>query len=441
MKEHLFCRDKVRKLLHALLEESDTKRIAASVEQEPFPPRVPLSYVLGERLSRMYYAALNDLMRELVPQHAAQHDLAQALWELFGEVAADPVSYRIRKRLRNRLDKFIQEGKKPLKLFEVAYRISNLNLGTGSFSFGGVHFFTMDDTELTRWGISKEDALLSHEYDNFVGQPVAMIQVEVADDARAYETGLREVLLGLDLLRLAGVWARISRLDDEMFLWKLEGQCMARQIEPPHPYPSWGWHRTFRPLIIDMAEHIRKGLEPANSNLLAIANGELLEEITSHLKRAISWISSSVTRERLDDKVVDLCTALETMLLPSYEGGRKGQMIDLRHRLIGGDWVPGGILQLYELRSKIVHGGALNVSRGLDYWYLLLMCFEALKLLVSHAKRKPHVQTLEELIKTVETQESLEDYVDFFQRGIFRGKSAARVLKVAKKRLRELQRS
>lgn len=439
MKQRLFCRDKVRKLLHALLEEPDTKRIATSVEQESFPPRMSLSYVLGERLSAMYYATLNVLMRELVPQYVSQSDLAQAFWKLFGKIAANPAGYHIRGRLTKRLDKFVEEWERPLKLYEVAYRISNLNLGRGFFSFGHVRFFTMNATELSQWGISKENPLLSHEYDDFAGQPVATIQVKAADNARAFETGLREVLFGLDLLRLAGVRDLIPRLDDEMFLWKLEGRWMARQINPPQPCPSWGWYRTFRPLIVDMAGHIRKGLEPENSNLLAIANGELPEEITSHLERAISWISSSVTREQFDSKVVDLCTALEIMLLPGYEGGRKGQIIDLRHRLIGGDWVSGGILQLYELRSKIVHGSALNVSRYLDYWYLLHMCFEALKLLVNHAKRNPQMQTLEDLIKTVETKEKLEDFVHKI--GVFEGKRARQVKQAAKRCLNDLRRS
>lgn len=440
MPERLLCRDKVRNLLLALLQEPDPTRFASIVERETFPPVAGLSHVLGERLFQKYRAALNELLRELAPQHAAQRDLAQAFWELFGEVASDPVSYRIRGGLSNRLDQFAQEWKKPLKLFEVAYRISNLNLGTASFSFGRVSFLTMDDAQLMQWGISRDDALLSHHYDDFVSQPVVIIQVEAADNSRAFETGFQEVLLSLDLLRLAGVRGLIFGLHDEMFLWRFEGQSMARQISPPHPYPSWGWHRTLRPIIVDMSEHIRKGLEPENSNLLAIANGELPEEITVHLERAIMWISTSITRERLDDKVVDLCTALEIMLLPGYTKGKKGQMIDFRHRLIGGDWEPGGILQLYELRSKIIHGSAINVSRYLDYWYLLLMCFEALKLLVNHSKRNPHVQRLEELIETIES-ERLEDFIHLFENGVFRGKRAREIKDVALLRLRDIRRS
>lgn len=128
------------------------------------------------------------------------------------------------------------------------------------------------------------------------------------------------------------------------------------------------------------------------------------------------------------------------MLLPSYGKGWKGQMIDLRHHLIGGNWLPGGILQLYELRNDIVHGSALNVSRYLDYWYLLIMCFEALQLLVNRAKRNPQVQKLEDLIKTAENKERLEDFIQQFEKGIFKGKLATKVKNAAKCRLKDLRR-
>ena len=158
MTTRLTCHNRIRKLLVELLEEADLERFTNIVKQEGFPPSMPLSWVFqNERLLGMYYVTLNELMKELVPHHAPQFDLAQAFWELAGEVATNPANYHIPGRLTKRLDKFAEEWKKPLKLYEVAYNISNLNLGTGSFSFGPVRFFTMDDAELARWGVSKDE--------------------------------------------------------------------------------------------------------------------------------------------------------------------------------------------------------------------------------------------------------------------------------------------
>jgi hypothetical protein len=437
--ERLLCRDKLRKLLQTILREPAPQRVAAIVQRETFPPRMPLSYAFGERLAQVYYATLNVLAKELVPQHTSSRDLVRALWELCGEIASNPTTYQARGELRRRLNTFVRELKKPLKLYQVVYKLDNLALGNGRFSLGDVQFFTMTDEELIRWGVSREQPLLSNLFNEFSNHPVATVEVSAADNARAFETGLEQTLIGLDLLRLAAVRARISRLDDEMFLWRLNGEWLAKQIEPLSPYPTQGWRRTMRPLLIDMTEHIRQGLVPEYSSLQAIANAELPVEIHNHITRAIRWMSNSVTREQLDDKVVGLCTALEIMLLPGYEGGWKGQIIDLRHRLLGGNWEPGGILQLYELRSKIVHGGALNVSRYLDYWYLLVMCFEALQRLTKLAERNPQAQTLEDLIGIIETEERLQNFIHQFQMGIFRGKQANKVKQAAKRRLKDLQ--
>src|SRR4030042_140228 len=118
-----------------------------------------------------------------------------------------------------------------------------------------------------------------------------------------------------------------------------------------------------------------------------------------------------ITRESLDERNVYLCTALETLLLPNYRRGQKGQMIALRHRLIGGDWSPTGILALYDLRSDIVHGSALNVSQYLDYWCLLVVRFVTLDRIVKLAKRNPTVQNLKDLVGIVETQDNFEHLI------------------------------
>lgn len=125
------------------------------------------------------------------------------------------------------------------------------------------------------------------------------------------------------------------------------------------------------------------------------------------------------------------------MLLPGYTKGRKGHLIDLRQRLIGGSKVPGGVLQLYNLRSDIVHGSVLNVSGALDYWHLLLTCFEILQIIVNLAKRNPHVQTLEELINASETKGNLENFVYLCDRSPFRGKWVREVKRFAKCRLKD----
>lgn len=441
--ERLVCRNTIRKLLAKLLEDVKPERLARITGQEDFPHPTILSNLLGEPLARIYWHALGEISKELVPQHVGQSELNDTLWALFQEVAANSASYHPSGRLRNRLDKFTQDVKRPLYTFEVAYCIGNLDLGGEVFPIGTVRFFTMDDNQATLWGLTEDNPAASHARPHWMHHPAAAVEVQAADGRRALETGLAQVTSSMDLLRFAGVIGIISAFSsfqDELFLWGLNGRSITRQIRPNQPSITYHREHRFRPLIAEMGSHIKKGLAPELSSLQAIANGELPDEISRHLQRAINWISSGITRERLDDKVVDLCTALETLLLPNYKGGQKGQMIALRHRLIGGGSNPIGISALYDLRSKIVHGSVLNLSQYLDYWHLLVICFATLDNLVNLAKRNPTVQNLADLIVIVETRDNLKRVINLLETSmIIKGKKAREIKALARKRLKELE--
>ena len=436
--ERLVCRNTIRKLLAKLLEDVKPERLATIAGQENFPHPAILSNLLGEPLAIIYWHALGEISRELVPQHMGQSELNDALWALFREVAANSASYHTSGRLRNRLGKFTQDVKRLLYPFEVAYSIGNLDLGGEVFSIGTVRFFTMDDNEATMWGLTEDNPALSYARDHWMHHTAAAVEVQAADDRRALEAGLAQVTSSMDLLRFAGVRGVIfSAFDDMLFLWRLNGRSITRQIRTNQPSITYHWGHGFKAFITEMGSHIKKGLDPELSSLQAIANGELPDEISRHVERAINWISSGITSERLDDKIVDLCTALETLLLPNYRGGQKGQMIALRHRLIGGDWSPIGILALYNLRSHIVHGSVLNVSQYLDYWDLLVICFITVDKLVNLAKRNPAAQNLKDLVAIVETQDNWERVIKLLDRP--GGKRKRELKLIARKCLKQLK--
>ena len=76
-------------------------------------------------------------------------------------------------------------------------------------------------------------------------------------------------------------------------------------------------------------------------------------------------ISHSLSHESDDHRLVDLCTALEILLIP--EGRRepsKGTVIALRYKLLGGHLNASAIKWLYDRRNDVIHGGPVARNRA-----------------------------------------------------------------------------
>ena len=142
-------------------------------------------------------------------------------------------------------------------------------------------------------------------------------------------------------------------------------------------------------------------------------------DVRERLLRATRWISRSVLHEDHDHKIVDLCTALEVMLLPNYYGGQKGQLVALRYWLVGGYMNPSGMLNLYEDRSDIVHGTVQGTAWAMDTWHLRGECVSVLANILKLAKDNPEVTTLEGVIATVEIPPRLDEFIRSCDRGVW----------------------
>ena len=155
-------------------------------------------------------------------------------------------------------------------------------------------------------------------------------------------------------IRLLAVRENLSK-PDEMFLWELgESIAIPKNVPNNGTILSTRGHRGFSPIIVPVDNSISKGLEEQEA-WRYLLDGNLPEDIATRNFKAIKWISHAVTSSSLDYKLVDLCTALEILLLPDHKKGTKGELIALRQVLIGRgtSYVPEVILYLYEKRSNM----------------------------------------------------------------------------------------
>ena len=251
---------------------------------------------------------------------------------------------------------------------------------------------------------------------------------------RSRKGQLVEAITLMKVSALRGLAGRTS--DDELLQWKLSGHYLVRPASAEEPSEwLWGFHRPFGPLVIELGNYIKQGIDRLRLELLS----ELPEDIRDRVLRSIYWIAHSATHEADDHKFVDLCTVLEILLLPEgKQAARKGAAIALRYNLLGGELSPAAVKWMYDRRNDVVHGKPLPVVGELDTWHLRLVCYTTVALIVGASADQPDVRTLRELIGTVETEERLTTFVQRAEKGIYQGSSLSDLVREARDKLKLL---
>lgn len=361
-----------------------------------------LSLWLGQDLANELLFALNELRLELIPRHSEDNPLINAFWDdLVCEAAANSDVYLGQPQaVGDLVDRFGDRRKRPLAKYEAAYGIDYLDVGQAPITLLGVEFFSASGEALAERRISKPEwwKWSAGEEGTFT---LASVEVEAASDTTAVETGRRQVVDAIALMRGAALCGVAGKtLDDDYFQWKLSGYCVVRQVATEPSEWDGRFCRHSKPLIVDLGHHIRQGLGDLRLELLS----DLPEDIRDRVFRSMEWLAHSVTEEADDHKVVDLCTALEILLLP--EGPkvtRKGATIARRYELLGGGVVsPLALKWLYDRRNDVIHGNRLPVVGPIHTWHLRLACYRVVEAIARSSGDRPDVPTLKGLIGAME---------------------------------------
>jgi hypothetical protein len=437
----LLCRNELKILLRSAICFSDHEALVTYMNSQDTMPSWDIIFLTMPELRSRYRQALVALHRELVPNHISSEDIYKKLWGLFKEVALDVKSYQTGQSLNQKISEFCNDVKKPLQIVDIIYEIKNFDVGSIRLDLCNVEIFKVTEGDLHKLGLKRgASALQNNIFKEWLGKSVAKTEVSVSDIDRAYESGFSAVNSVLDTVRLVAVRERIGRPLDEMFLWELDRSITIPKVKPKSGIAlSTSYYRGSRPLIVPMDQTVLKGLDNLRS-WQYILDGNLPEDINNRITRAIRWISHAITSSDLDYKLVDLCSALEIMLLPDYTGGRKGELIALRQLLVGsGSYTtPAAILNLYEKRSNIIHRGTLKITSYSDYWHLLLCCFEVLNNIIEISRQNPGLVLLKNLLGTVENSETLQSFIENCKLVFYEGDSIDKIKKAAENRLGEL---
>ena len=316
----------------------------------------------------------------------------------------------------------------------MVYSIDCLALGEETISLLGVEFFSPTDEALAQRAIPKADVAMWNKETGSL--TLAITRVEAASSSLAFDSGRDKVANAIALMRVAAMRGLTGRTaTDELLQWKLSGSHLVRHVVSGEPQEGWCWglRRQFGPLVAEIGEEICRGIEGLELEALS----SLPENVQDRILRSIYWIAHSTTHEVDDHKLVDLCTALEILLLP--EGGRiwqKGDNIALRYNLLGGSLNPSYVKWMYGQRNAVVHGGQLPVVKTPDVWHLRKVCYETVRRIIQISVSRPNELTLNDLITSVETKEGLQTFIELTKKGIYEGPLMLQILKTARSKLK-----
>lgn len=375
-------RDCVSQLARLVIDNKDKRQdLQFGFKSGPIPDDIEVDrsegdslFIYGEEYA-YYRKCLGYLREEIGLEYMADREIDRELWHLVCEILIESDNFKKPATLKQKLTSFEQLILKPLEKYEVLVPIHNLKLGENAIKIAGVKMFEMNEETAIQWGIVRGKPLEDALYEEIADHAVAILP-EIGNDLRKVVKRAKENLRTvLNLLRVA-----LTDHTTQLIMWKIwdehmlfrQGEHYAIRKEGNPDSVSVGWERSFRSLELVVDSKIQKQIDEIDNFTQDLFYPRGIEgRIRDQLIRAIEWTGNSITREDEDDKVVDLCTALET-LLTTEQDKKKGECIALRMVLLRvlldkPFFLPAQLLYIYEKRSEIIHGSKRRICTTSDY--------------------------------------------------------------------------
>jgi hypothetical protein len=201
-------------------------------------------------------------------------------------------------------------------------------------------------------------------------------------------------------------------------LFKQEEYSFYRKRDTPSSVRrQWQSRYEFPPLVIN--ERLEKSINNFLGNISDILEEEKYPpKLRERFERALIWIGRSIEEEDPDIKIINLSTALETILTDKSDK-KKGETLAYRMLLLNAHVKkpfihPAKVLRIYELRSEIIHGSQIGIASDQDYSTMRYAAIETLR----HSLKVIHKFSLKDpknFIKTIKSYNESKTILDWLE--------------------------
>lgn len=316
--------------------------------------------------SQSYFSLRDDTQTE----YLKDKELNERLYDLVLEVIGDNAKFKKPTELTNKIEEFLGNIIKPLKEYEVLFKIQNMDAKFEELVFWDCKIARYDKTSLIGWGFQEEKRYL-HGINDFENQNLILVKEKGNNTSEVFK---RARIKASKRLRTLQTYLKEGYIEDYQLRFELSEDFAGKEIDS-RKIIGTGISSENSPRIYDNPKYIIENTEKANADYLLIKN--FSPPIQDLLERTLYWIGLSISEIEMDLKIAFLCTALET-LLTTKDDKRKGEKIAYRGYLLLMEINPDGFylqphkaLRVYELRSTIVHGSRFGITTDKDYWSML----------------------------------------------------------------------
>ena len=353
-----------------------------------------------------YLKVLEALRDELSLEYLKDNELKNALWHFICEIIAGYSDYLNTNRLNEKIDEFLSSMLRPLEEYEVLIPILHLDANDLGIKMGDVTIKKFDELALQDWGILREWGV----FKSTANKTMAIIPEKGNNPELICDRARRKADFIIRILQVSLSTDLYTR--DENLLFKQEVYSFYRKRNTPSSVrKQWQSRYEFPPLVID--ERLEKRINNFLGNISDILEEEKYPpKLRERFERALMWIGRSIEEEDPDIKIVNLSTALETILTDKSEG-KKGEQLAYRMLLVNAHVKkpfidPAKVLRIYELRSEIIHGSRIGIASDQEYSTMKFVAIETLRCSLEIIRRdglKKHKDFINAIIESYKKSE------------------------------------
>jgi hypothetical protein len=287
-----------------------------------------------------------------------ENELKDALWHFICEIIARYSDYLKTDRLNEKINEFLSSILRPLEEYEVLISILQLDANDLEIKIGDVTIKKFDELALQDWGIP------SDVFRETANKTLAIIPEKGNNPKLICDRARRKADFIIRILQVS--LSTDFYIHDKNLLFKQDEYMFYRKKDTPSSVRrQWQSRYKFPPLVID--EKLEKSMNEFLGNISDILEEEkYLPELRKRFERALMWIGRSIEEEDPDIKIINLSTALETILTDKSDR-MKGETLAYRILLLNAHVKkpfidPAKVLWIYELRSEIIHGSRIGIA-------------------------------------------------------------------------------